>query len=270
MKARVGISLSESDQILKSGQPKAIANLRRCNHLFVPTEFSRRAFNEMSIDVPISLWPLGIDPDVFRYTHRDFDANPFRFLCLGVTQFRKGSWLAPEAFIRAFSPGEPVHLTIASHRESQMYLSLKHEYQWDSRISFICREYENPTIHYDGAHVLVSPHLSEGWGLHITEAMALGIPCIVSRCSAPRDYFRPDCGWWIEMSDHYVPVSGCLVDTPGFWRLPSMQDLADKMRYSYEHQDECEAAAAAAAKYAKNHLTWVHGAQIGLKILGEL
>ena len=126
--ARVGLTLSESDQLIRSEQERALENLKLCDYLFVPTQSSLRAFYEMPLDKEIGLWPLGVDTERFQYTNRFIYADEtFRFLHLGVTQFRKGSWLVPEAFIAAFDEGENVELTIASHGKSPMWESLEWE-----------------------------------------------------------------------------------------------------------------------------------------------
>jgi len=254
---KVGFSLSESDQLLKTEAVPAIKHLQEADVLFVPTQSSKRAFLEMPIDIPIKLCPLGVNPTIFGKAHINFDDTPFKFLHLGVTQFRKGSWLVPEAFHIAFPNENDVGVTIASPVESKMFDDLSREYGADKRIDFVLRHHPNPARHYDGHHVLVSPHLSEGWGLCITEAMAIGMPSLVSRCSAPRDYFSQDYGWWIEMGDHYAPVNQCLADTPGFWRLPDVYDLADKMRMAYEHRSECERRGKQASIAAES-MTWKH------------
>jgi len=211
------------------------------------------------------IWRFGVNLQVFQWRYRDFNESPFRFLHLGITQFRKGSWLVPEAFVRAFRRDERVELIIATHHEdNKMLARLVDEYGSHPHIFFVVSRHKDPTRHYDGAHVFVSPHLAEGWGLCIPEAMALGIPCIVSRCSAPREYFSSKFGWWCEMSDLYAPVSGCLAATTGFWRLPDVGDLAEKMRYAYEHRDECEEKGERASKYVLENLTWELGVERAL------
>ena len=72
------------------------------------------------------------------------------------------------------------------------------------------------------------------------------------------------------MSDNYVPVSGCFPDTTGFWRLPLVSDMVDKMRYAYEHRLECEEKATAAAAYTKRNLTWIHGAKRALMQIEDM
>lgn len=261
VKARVAISLSESDQIQKSFQPRAIENLKDVDILFITSETAKRAFLEMPIDVPIALWPLGVNPEMFPFERRDFDDDPFSFLLLGATQFRKGSWLAVEAFVQAFDSTDSAKLTVASHKETTMFTLLQKEYDGVDGLEFVLKEHRNPARHYQDHHVLLSPHLGEGWGMCITEAMSVGMACIVSRCSTPREYFSKDFGWWIEMSDLYSPVSDCFPGTAGYWRLPSVLDMADKMRYAYEHRAECKEKALAATTHASHNLTWGHGAK---------
>ena len=114
---------------------------------------------------------------------------------------------------------------------------------------------------YSIHHVLVSPHLAEGWGLCVTEAMMSGMSCLVSRCSAPREYFDSKYGWWIEMSEDYVPVDRSLTNTPGFWRLPDIQSLVELYKYANAHREECAKKGSFASDYVLENFTWRHTAR---------
>jgi glycosyltransferase involved in cell wall biosynthesis len=91
--------------------------------------------------------------------------------------------------------------------------------------------------------------------------MATGMPCIVSRCSAPREYFDKKYGWWVEMSELYSPVSQCFPGITGLWRLPDVNSLADVMRYAYEHRNECKEKGRLASEYVLSDMTWERGVQ---------
>jgi glycosyltransferase involved in cell wall biosynthesis len=95
----------------------------------------------------------------------------------------------------------------------------------------------------------------------IPEAMATGMCCLVSRCSAPMEYFSSEYGYWIEMSERYAPVSDCLPDTQGVWRLPSVESLAKAMRRVYMNRKEAQAKGRLASEYARDELTWEHTAK---------
>lgn len=265
VRARVALVLSEHRSLLRPDE--AIANLQDCDLLLCPCESAAVAFYEAPINAPIHIVPFGVDDEEVGYYKRDWGGK-IRFLLIGVAQFRKGSWLAVEAFRQAFKNHPDVSLTVASFVDSPMFIRLKKEYG------------EVPNIHFHGKaadvreyyhthHVLVSPHLSEGWGLTIPEAMATGMPAIVARCSAPMEYFSSKWGWWMEMSDLYAPVDQCLPGVAGSWRLPSVDSLADNMIYAAQNPAECETKGRLASEYVLQNLTWKQSATQIINILKE-
>jgi len=265
VRLRAGIALSEHRSILHP--EKALLNLAKCQVLICPCQSAAQAFYEAPLDIPIAIAPFGVDAEDMTYYQRDWD-GVIKFLVIGVAQFRKGTWLAVEAFRQAFGDRDDVSLSVASFMESPMYNQLKAEYEKVGNIKFYGKA-TDVKEYYHTHHVLVSPHLSEGWGLTIPEAMATGMPCIVARCSAPREYFLPDYGWWGEMSEDYAPVDQCLPGVKGSWRLPSVESLAEKMKYAVEHRQECQAKGKLASEYALYALTWRQSANKIIDILEE-
>lgn len=264
VKLRAGIALSEHRSLLRPEM--AIPNLQRCEVLFCPCQSAAQAFYEAPLDIPIRIAPFGVDEEKYTYHERNWN-DKFRFLLIGATQFRKGSWLAVEAFRKTFGDSKEVELTIASFADSPMLRQLKRDYDYENIV--FRGKVEKTTEYYHTHHILVSPHLSEGWGLTIPEAMATGMPAIISRCSAPREYFSSDYGWWIEMSEIYAPVDQCLPGVKGSWRLPDVNSLSEKMRYAFEHREECELKGKKASKYVLESLTWRQSAEIIVNTLEE-
>ena len=268
VKAKIGICLSESHSFITEGKSIAFKNLRQCDSLIIPTEFSATSYREAPIDVPIFIVPFGVN-DNYKYIKRDW-SNTINYLHYGVAQFRKGSWLAPEAFIKAFNYKDKVHLTISSFRQDPMYKQLESEYGKHPKITFSDKQAPTSLEIYSKHHILVSPHLSEGWGLCVPEAMSTGMCCLISRCSSPLEYFSTEYGWWIEMSDNYVPVSKCLQDTPGFWRLPSVDSLVEVMKESYHSRELCMLKGEKASEYILSNYTWQHTARKIVKVIDNV
>ncbi|MBC8460846.1 MAG: glycosyltransferase family 4 protein [Deltaproteobacteria bacterium] len=269
VKIKAGVALTEARSILTEGRQKVFENIRECSVLFCPTRSALTGFEEAPIDdVDFHIVPLGVNDSRYVYINRKWDKT-LKFLLVGHSQFRKGSWLAPEAFITAFNLEDDVQLTIAclSGDKSPMFNELRAEYGRYPQINFDPKLKKTLISLYQEHHILLSPHLSEGFGLCIPEAMATGMPCIVSRCSAPREFFSKDYGWWIEMSEYYAPVRNCLPDTAGFWRIPDINSLAEMMRYANDNREECEKKGMAASKFVLNNLTWKMTARRMVEIL---
>jgi len=268
-KARVSLALSEAHSIFARGRDKTIANLNNSDLIICPSEAATTAFREAPIDVPIRVSPFGVDPVEFPYIERDW-TDTLTFLHAGVTQFRKGSWLVPEAFINAFRPDDNVRLVMVSPRTTPMYTRLVNEYGSQPNIEFRSGRSDSMLQTYEESHIYVSPHLSEGFGLCPLEAMSTGMACLMARCSAPTEYFRKDRGWWIEMSEDYSPVSKCLPDTNGFWRLPDLESLIAVMGRAYMNRQECELRGQVASAYAHNEMSWELTARTIIKHIKEM
>lgn len=271
VRMKAGIALTENRSILMEGRQKSIENIRQCSVLFCPTRVALTGFEEAPIDdVDFHIVPFGVNDSRYVYIDREWDKT-LKFLLVGYTQFRKGSWLAPEAFLKAFNLKDDAQLTIAclAGHEAPMFSELMAEYGKYPQIKFDLELQKSLMTHYQNHHVLLSPHLSEGFGLCITEAMATGMPCIVSRCSAPREFFSKDYGWWIEMSEDYAPVKNCLPNTAGFWRIPDINSIAEMMRYAYDYRDECRQKGLVASEFVLNNLTWEMTAKKIVTVLEE-
>ena len=257
VKARVALCLSEAHSILRQGREQAIANLQEAELIICPAEAATIAFKEAPIDAPIRVVNFGVDDTHLEYVERDWSGT-LNFLHAGATQFRKGSWMVPEAFVAAFGSSDDAKLTILSPKVMPMYTRLKGEYGRHPNIEFIEDFLDSPLQLYQEHHIYVSPHLSEGFGLMPLEAMATGMAGIIARCSAPREYFRKEFGWWIEMSENYAPVEDCLPDTAGFWRLPDMPSLTRAMQLAHRGKELARRKGLAASEFILKNMTWKH------------
>lgn len=235
-------------------------NLNKCDLIFTAST-SSRDYHQKYLDPPIHVLSGGIKTELFYYIERDYEASPFVFLHVGSTQWRKGSDMACEAFVKAFPTQSDVELLIISPGPTEMFEELKLKYKADSRFRFevnaVMDRSQMLSEYYAKGHCLVYPSVTEGWGRCIAEAMATGMPSIVSRWSSMLDQFTSECGWWIEMSDDY---------TTGF-RLASKDDLTRKMQTAYNDRSACCKRGKNAAAFAKDNLTWEVGIRKILPIL---
>lgn len=255
VKARVSLALSEANSIRTKGRENVIANLKKSDLIICPSEFAATAFKEAPFDTPIRVSYFGADSEEFPFVQRNW-GDELVFLHAGVTQFRKGSWMVPEAFVSAFKADDNVKLIMAAPRSSPMSTQLKNEYKKQSNIEFLNKRIDTMMTLYEQSHIYVSPHLSEGFGLMPMEAMSTGMPCLMARCSSPREYFDSAFGWWVEMSENYAPVADCLPDTNGFWRLPDVDSLVKVMRRAYMTRQDCAKKGVAASQYIHEYATW--------------
>jgi glycosyltransferase involved in cell wall biosynthesis len=111
-----------------------------------------------------------------------------RFLFVGGTIFRKGIDVLLAAFERAFKPGDDVGLVIKDMGAQSFYRGQTAEKQVAEmrergyQVEYIDRELTEQEMArlYPACDCLVHPFRGEGFALPVVEAMACGLPVIIT------------------------------------------------------------------------------------------
>ena len=148
--------------------------LRRAHRLLVLSSFERSTFCDRGVDEEkIIVCPLGVNLDLFHPRQRPVD-DVFRIVFVGQITQRKGISYLVEAFRRASIPRSELVLVgrpIGSVDPWARIPRVKH-------VPFMPRS-QLPAV-YANADVYVLPSLVEGFGLTALEAMASGLPVVLS------------------------------------------------------------------------------------------
>lgn len=129
-------------------------------------------------DNHIFLMPMMVDNSYFCYPPRE-NLNPFIFLFVGRIIGIKNIETLIIAFLNTFDRNESVNLRIIG--EGEDLANLQDKYKNKSNVCFAGAKFaEELRQEYRNAHVLVLPSSHEPWGLVVNEAMAAGMPVIIS------------------------------------------------------------------------------------------
>lgn len=212
-------------------------------------------------------WLLTLLPDIsdeeFVFLYQ-FDA--------ASVPFRKNPEGVVEAFRQAFSPDEPVRLVLKllnGHAEPDLMVKL-HAAAAGQRMSMLDRALENDDRLrlVASADCFVSLHRSEGLGLSIAEAMAYGLPVVVTGWSGNADFTHADNAAIVP----YDLVPGAQAHGPypagTQWAEPKLDVAATLMRRVWTDKRWREAMAqAGAATIAQRYSAGAAGTAMRERIL---
>jgi glycosyltransferase involved in cell wall biosynthesis len=214
--------------------------------------------------------PGGVDAEVFRPLDRAAERDrPFRFLCVGKWENRKNIGQLVEAFGREFRAEEPVELVLHCFNPYLPHLDVESEVRRLAPQSHAPIRISHPVAGesmvelYNSSDVFALPARAEGWGLPIVEAMACGLPAIVTNYSALTDYLNESNGYPLrvaKMVDVYDPFFYPAGWDLGQWAEPDFDDLRRLMRHVFEHPEEARAKGRQARADVCNRWTWDHAA----------
>jgi glycosyltransferase involved in cell wall biosynthesis len=199
---RTGYMVFEADRWPTSWMAAASDHL---HIVFTPSNFCRNAL--VASDMPadrIAVLPHGVEPSLYRPRPRNAADGRHRLLFVGSPSRRKGLELLLEALLDDRLRSDSFSLTVKTET-------------WPSRadearrvaervgavidrgtpVRFIERSYgEADMARLYGSHDLFcAPHMGEGFGMCILEAMACACPAVATAWSGPCDFYGAACGW---------------------------------------------------------------------------
>ncbi len=217
-----------------------------CFHeIWAPSTFCVEALSAVS-PIPVKRIMHPIDLSMARVVQRrEYRIPDDKFIFLYMFDFyssfeRKNPLAAVRAFKRAFSPGEPAVLVLKFYNSDINPQDRKRLYAEASGSSillmdaYLTREETRGLLSCCDAYV--SLHRSEGFGLTMAEAMALGKPVIATNYSANTDFMTRENSFLVdyrlkELERDY----GCYAKG-NVWAEPDIEDAARWMRHVYDNR----------------------------------
>ena len=256
-----------------------VAILRTFDEVWTPTNWGRGLLVNNGLDADkVGVVPEGVDVETFRPDGNvREEGRPFRFLFVGKWEARKGVELLVEAFCEEFGADEPVELILHGWNPYLPYFDLDECVRRavggrrGARVNTSHPLTEDALVRlYNSCDAFVLPTRAEGWGLPITEAMACGLPVIVTDYSAPAEYLSDDCAYLIPV-ERFVPVSDPYFFPSGralgVWAQPDAGALRELMRRAFENPEEAREKGRHAREKVCAQLTWSHAAATARRLL---
>ncbi|MFL5963062.1 MAG: glycosyltransferase family 4 protein [Gaiellaceae bacterium] len=190
----------------------------RVDEVWTPSEYSRRSFLAAGVAPElVHVVPNGVDLE--RFTPAG-EAWPLPqpagtvFLFVGGTTFRKGIDLLLDAYGRAFTSADDVLLVVKGFGGGTFYRGQTAEAALEEfqscpeapRLLAIDEEvpFDRLPSLYRSADCLVQPYRGEGFCLPVLEALACGVPAIVTDGGPTDDFAGVDCAWHVD--SHTIPL----------------------------------------------------------------
>lgn len=244
---RIGYTMVENTKIGEGW----VEMCNRMDAIFVPSKYLVKVFQDCGVKVPIRCVKQGIDSRKFPYLKRE-KKDIFTFGTIGHMDERKNWKDLIQAFCSEFSPHEPVRLVI---KNSNKYF--QHFLFRDPRIRVVNKNltYEEILNLYSLFDCFVFPSHAEGSGLPPREAMATGLPTILTNWSGLEEVCDPELNYSLTpIAIDFPDIRGS--EQPGYQARLDVKELMYWMRYIYEHQGEAREKGKKASKYIHKYWNW--------------
>lgn len=242
------------------------------DEIWTPSEFTSKSIRKKT-NKPVVTVPHIVDMgEKESYYDREYFGLPEqKFLFLTMYDFisvseRKNPQAVIEAYIKAFPvENENVGMIIkVNHVEEKKLERLKEQLSNYRNIYFITRNMTRKEVDslMNAADVLVSLHRSEGFGLPVAEAMALGKPVISTNWSATTEFTAESCACLVNYKLVKLEKSIGPYEKGNYWADADVKHAAEYMRRLWEDEEYRESIGKNAKIYLKEHLSYDKAVEI--------
>jgi len=269
-------------------KPEWIPLMQSADKVWTGSKAIAKMFRFNGITRPIGVIPAGFDPELYKQEKQDKSGN-FMFFSVnswtGKEGDRKGTDLLLKAFDEEFKNEKDVRLalkisTFWQQRGEDFYQAAVYNFLGHTNEKIILNsEYLEDDVLAKMPQTVdcfVAPTRGEGFGLTILNAMACGLPVIVTedKNSGHMDFCMDEEGkdlpgvLWID-TETYKQGDPQFYTRGNMLAEPDIKSLRKQMRWAYENRNELREMGEKNAEIVHKKWTWRHSAEKMIKFIKE-
>lgn len=258
----------------------------KADQIWTPSNYSRQCMLNSGLDFnKVQILPNGIDPQLFTPIGEKFKLNTYKklkFLYCGGTIYRKGIDILLRAYIRAFTRDDEVCLVVKDMGGESFYRGQNAEQMiqeiqknpYAPEIIYI-KEYlteEQIASLYRACDIFVSPYRGEGFSLPTLEAMACGLPVIVTKGGATDDFTINTFALKISSTKKSIgnQIGGHELTGEAYLLEPDENELTEILQKCYKAPNSFLSRGLIASSYARENWNWRNSALKMLSLIDGL